>query len=113
MIKSAAAWSEVRHDWSSSAIRSPFAGATGSRAPAGRSSRLGAPCLPLPQALPGLPDVLAVTWSLAQSGLLRREGHLDQLWDGIISAEPELLCGRLWDLSGLRRELRDFAALPW
>jgi len=61
MIKSAAAWSEVRHDWSSSAIRSPFAGATGSRAPAGRSSRLGAPCLPLPQALPGLPDVLAVT----------------------------------------------------
>jgi len=51
-------------------------------------------------------------WSLAQSGLLRREGHLGQLWDGIISAEPELPCGRLWDPSGLRRELRDFAALP-
>jgi hypothetical protein len=70
------------------------------------------PCLPLSQALPGFPDVPAITLVICPV-LAPPQGrvNLDQLWDGIISAEPEPRCGWLWDLSGLRRELRDFAAL--
>ena len=53
--------------------------------------------------------------SRARGGCLRKRVVVvvpDYAWDEIISAGPEPRCRWLWDLSGLRRELRDFAALP-